>query len=96
MGAVPALGAGGNEVVSTVPVLGGGAAVNATCTVSRLGSAQPLSATITLILQILPLVSAHSGKQSVAVSVSGWPLVRTVLLVLVVKLGAVASSVKLS
>jgi len=68
--------------------LGSGIAVKATRTVSRLGRLHPSSPTITSSKKTLPWVLRHSGKQSVAVRVSGMPGLRTVPLVAVVKLGS--------
>ena len=69
-GVVGGTGGGGKVLVSMGAALGGCVAVKATRMVSRRGRLQQLSATITSSRYTLPLVSAHSGKHSVALRVS--------------------------
>ena len=80
--------AGPAVVVRSGGELGGGTAMKATRTVSRLGRLQPSSPTTTSSRNTRPWLLRHSGKQRVAVSVSGAPGVRTAPLVAVVKLGS--------
>ena len=68
--------------------LGGGEAVKATRTVSRLGRLQPSSPTITSSRNTFPCVLRHSGKHRVAVRVSGAPGLRTAPLVAEAKVGS--------
>ncbi|QKG52579.1 hypothetical protein [Hymenobacter sp. BRD67] len=65
-----------------------GIPIKATCTVSCLGSEQPLSATSTSRWPTLPWVSVQSEKHSEATRVSGCPAVCTVPVMAVVNDGS--------